>query len=315
MKHLAKQDERLRLVALQKEVAREKRLADQYDPRPARRKMYDDNALSMAAQIPGPGTYTPRLQGKDSCGKTFGATPFASQSGTGAAGGSQVYDRDAGSLDAYKVKVAAMQPGPASYSPERPRGSQGSTFGLPPALRELPGRHKIAPDAHDMAKMVSHLRDLPAPDAYSPRDPMQKNKGFRIVPSKAPSMLEQVVQEAQKVPGPGTYDLTTSLSTGRSSVIGGGGNVKSELELAMDLARHLPGPGAYQHASELRSVGSPRFSNAAPLTMIEAIQMDARTRPGPDAYHPTPTFAEELKRKRYLRAMVHGDTPTSRSSF
>ena len=78
LKHLQKQDERLRLTALEKQVAAQKRLADAFDPRPARRKMYDDNVLAMAAKIPGPGEYTPRLRDKDSSGKTFGATPFAS---------------------------------------------------------------------------------------------------------------------------------------------------------------------------------------------------------------------------------------------
>ena len=115
-----------------------------------------------------------------------------------------------------------MQPGPASYTPSLQKsGVAGSTFGLPPELRELPGRHRVPPDAHDMAKMVSHLRDLPAPDAYTPGNPTAKNKGFRIVNSTAPTMLEQAIREAGQVPGPGTYDLGGALSSGRSSVLGG----------------------------------------------------------------------------------------------
>lgn len=310
VKHLQQQDHRLQMMDLQKHAAREKRLADAFNPRPARRKMYDDVMLAMAAQIPGPGEYTPRLRDKDSVGKTFGAQPFVSQSGT-SAGTSQVYDRDAGSPDAWKVKTAAMQPGPASYSPERPRAACGSTFGLPPELRELKGRNKMPPDAHDINRMVKHLRDLPAPDAYSPRDPMEKNKGFRIVPSKALSTLEQVIQQAEKVPGPGTYDLSGALSAGRSSVLGGGGEIKSELEVAMERARQVPGPGAYQHASELRSVGSPRFSSAGGLSLIETIQVEARTKPGPGTYNPTLTFDQEKQKRKFVRDFVKGDMAAS----
>jgi hypothetical protein len=136
----------------------------------------------------------------------------------------------------------------------------------------------MVPSAHDMSKMVDHLRDLPAPDAYSPRNPTEKNKGFRMVPSKALSNLDMVMQKATKVPGPGAYDLSASLSSGRSTVIANGGQVKSELDEIQARARHVPGPGAYPHVSQLRSRGSPRFSSAGGLSLIEAIQVEARVR-------------------------------------
>jgi len=306
VKHIQEQDHRLRLTRLEKQAAQQKRLADAFDPRPARRKMYDDAVLAMAAQVPGPGTYTPRLQQKDSSGKTFGASPFVSASGGGI---SVVYDRDAGSPDAWKVKTAAQQPGPASYTPTSPRGACGSTFGLPPELRG----EKEVPSAHDMGKMVAHLRDLPGPGAHSPRNPTEKNKGFRMVPSKAQTTLEYVIQEAGKVPGPGKYDLAASLSSGRSTVLAGGGLVKSELEQVMERSKEVPGPGAYPHASQLRSKGSPRFSSAGGLSLIEAIQKEAKTLPGPAAYHPTPTFAEEQATRRYMRKVIKGEnTPAKR---
>ena len=179
----------------------QKRLKDAFDPTPMPRKMYDDLGLAQAAEVPGPGSYSPRLRGKDSSGCTFGAAPFVSN----ADGQATVhYDRDAGSPDAWRVKTAASQPGPASYTPQSPsRHNLGSTFGLSPKLRG----EKQVPSAHDMSKMVAHLRDLPAPDAYSPRE-LEHNKGFRMVPSKAKTMLEHVEEEGRKVPGPGTYDLS-----------------------------------------------------------------------------------------------------------
>ena len=82
--------------------------------------------------------------------------------------------------------------------------------------------------------------------------------------------------------------------------------VKSELEIVMERAKEVPGPGAYKHASHLRSRGSPRFASAGGLTMFEAIQVEARAKPGPGTYHPTPTFTEELDKRRYLRAAVKG---------
>lgn len=267
VKHIQEQDHRLHLKRLEKKAAVQRRQREEYDPKPARRKMYDDHSLSLAAQVPGPGTYTPRMQAKDSSsGVTFGAQPFASVSGS-----SSAFDRDSGSPDAWKVKAAAQQPGPASYTPARQRTVCGTTFGLPPAL----GGSKKVPSAHDMSKMVAHLRDLPAPDAYSPRQPT-KNQGFRMVPSKAMSSLEHVIKEATKVPGPGRYDLSASLSGGRSTVIANGGQVKSELDVIQARARQVPGPGAYPHHSQLRSKGSPRFSSAGGLSLIEAIQLEAR---------------------------------------
>lgn len=199
VRHIQEQDRRLQNSRLQKEAAYQKRIAGEVARRlatPARREMYDDRALALAQQVPGPGQYTPRLQSKDNAGTTFGAAPFAKQGDPAGDGGlsggpssaSTVYDRDAGSPDAWRVKAAAAQPGPASYSPNRPRGACGSTFGLPPELRG----GKVVPPAHDLTNLVNHLRDLPAPDAYSPRNPMEKNKGFRIVPSNARSSLEQV---------------------------------------------------------------------------------------------------------------------------
>ena len=48
--------------------------------------------------------------------------------------------------------------------------------------------------------------------------------------------------------------------------------------------------------------------------MIEAIQAEAKLKPGPGAYHRTLTFAQELERDRYLRKVVKGEAPVGLSS-
>lgn len=266
-KHLDEQEAKRRQNLLYKEARERKRLADKIDLTPQRREMYNDKVCADAAKIPGPGMYSPRLTARDG-GKTFGASPFGSANSSAA-------DRDAGSLDSYRVKVASQMPGPASYSPRGlAAGVGGTTFGLSAELRH----GKVAPDAHDMSKMVAHLRDLPAPGAYSPRNPMEKNKGFRMVPSNARSMVEQTIANASKVPGPGTYELEGSLSS-RSTIMGGGGSIKSDLDMVMSRASEIPGPGRYESASQLRSKGSPRFSKGGSLSFIESVQVDARVRP------------------------------------
>ena len=47
-----------------------------------------------------------------------------------------------------------------------------------------------------------------------------------------------------------------------------------------------------------------RFAAAGGLSLIEAIQVEARTKPGPGTYHPTPTFAEELETQEQERAFT-----------
>ena len=157
-----------------------------------------------------------------------------------------------------------------------------------------------------MSLMVAHLRELPAPDAYSPRNPIEKNKGFRIRPSNARSSLEQQILDASKIPGPGAYDLSGGLSAGRSTILGGSGTAKSELELVMERAKQLPGPGAYSLNGGLRSRGSPRFSGASGASLIETIIMESQTKPGPGTYHQTPTFEQELKMRRFQKAVIKG---------
>lgn len=117
----------------------------------------------------------------------------------------------------------------------------------------------------------------------------------------------QVMLEGGEVPGPGTYDLSSALSGGRSTVIKGGGQVKSELESVMERASQVPGPGRYDHRSELRARGSPRFSKGGGMSLVDAIQVEARTKPGPGTYHQTSTFEEEQATRKYMRSIIRGD--------
>lgn len=304
--HLKEQDDRLNKTKLHKQALEQKRLADAFDPKPARRTMYDDKMCAQAAEVPGPAEYNPRLTMKDSeGGKTFSSVPFASFSTTGSQV-STLPDRDAGSLDAYRVKVASQMPGPASYSPTlgAKRGTGGSAFGPPPERQS----GKPVPSAHDVGWMVAHLKDLPAPDAYSPRR-APSALGFRMGPPPSGTVSVASSTRAGVVPGPGTYDLSKGLSPGRATLIRGSGKVKSELDIAMDLAKDLPGPGAYDHKTQMRSKGSPRFSKAGGNSMIEAIMEAEKKKPGPDAYFPTPTFANEQQMRQYKRDVIKGLIP------
>ena len=293
VKHLEEQDARLKMSKLKKEAIMQKRQLDSFDPTPARRVMYDDKMCADAAEIPGPAQYSPRVRAITESGIIFAGSVL----GTGS-----IPDRDAGSLDSYRVKIASQQPGPASYDPKlsSQRGMGGSTFGLSPELRH----GKVAPSAHDMGRMVAHLRDLPSPAAYSPRDPQPANRAFRMMQPVGGRPVSN--PKPPQVPGPGTYSLEKGLSSGRSVTVTGRGNCKSELDMVMDLARDLPGPGAYGHKTELRSTGAPRFSKAGQKSMIETIMDEEKKKPGPNAYFPQATFEKELEMLKYKQDIIKG---------
>ena len=63
---------------------------------------------------------------------------------------------------------------------------------------------------------------------------------------------------------------------------------------------------------QLRSSGAPRFGTASQGGLIEMIQRNAKSMPGPDAYYPSPTFAQELQMRRYRKSLVAGDVAPSR---
>lgn len=76
---------------------------------------------------------------------------------------------------------------------------------------------------------------------------------------------------------------------------------KSELDIIVAASAEVPGPGAYQLGTTMRSKGSPRFGKGSAMSMIEAIQAESRKKPGPGAHFKQPTFAEELEQRRYMR--------------
>lgn len=205
--------------------------------------------------------------------------------------------------------MVKRSPGPAVYSPARhdfQSGAAGPTFGPP---RRRRGGSKVPPSAHDISRMISHLAQLPAPDAYGvPADPAEKHKGFRIRPSKAPSPLEYAVSQAAKVPGPGAYDVAGKPGGehGRTTKFASGSG-RSELERAIARAKELPGPGAHEVLSTLRTRGA-RLDVGGGVSLIEQIEAQSRHTPGPGAYHRGPTFAEELAATRYMRAVARGWT-------
>ena len=103
------------------------------------------------------------------------------------------------------------------------------------------------------------------------------------------------------MPGPGTYDLSGGLSSGARPWRRG--LVKSELDLLMAASKEVR-TGCLPARLAAAFQGSPRFSSAGGLSLIEAIQVEARKTPGPAAYHPTPTFAEELATRREMKRMI-----------
>ena len=277
--HLAEVDQRLLVNQLRKEAERQKRQADAWDPTPKVRPMYGDADIRRSTAVPGPGAHSPRLAAVE---QSFGTTFAASQFRVG-----QEFDRGAGSPDRWKLKGAADQPGPASYTLQSPRGGDhnkpGRSFGLPPELQASWQGETPVPDAHDMNRMVRHLRDLPAPDAYSPRNSKQgpePNKAFRMQvrsephclypsappplqlctsppqrllsispwlitsltssrtqPSKTLTPLEVEMKEAGAKPGPGQYE--PSLPAGRSTMIGGSGELTSEIDRIMKQSAYV----------------------------------------------------------------------------
>lgn len=199
-RHLASVDARLekqKMAAAAQERKRRTRIFEDARREPPGRPMYDDKMLQLRAQVPGPGTYSPRLR-NDTVGKTFGAQQFDA---------AVTYDKMAGTLDSYMEKTSLTQPGPASYEQKGASGIGqaraehfGTTFGLSPKLM---AKYPLAevPSAHDMSRMVSHLRDLPGPK-YSPSDPQPASKGFRMMlPSEA---ARSPRYERPSAPGPGT---------------------------------------------------------------------------------------------------------------
>ncbi len=301
-RHLASVDERLkkqRMAVQAQEVKRQTRVFLEAQREPPRRKMYDDKELAQKALIPGPGTYTPRLM-REAAGKTFGAAKYDP---------AVKYDKNQGSFDSFKEKMAYSQPSPASYSPRnefsglgqgRTSHHAGSTFGLPPRLMET-YPHAEVPSAHDMERMVSHLREIPGPGSHTPREPQPRNLAFRMAtPSGARGALNG------GTPGPGSYEspigVASTQATGRSPTLSGPVAAMSQLEMAMVLSKTVPGPGRYESPTTMRSKGAPRFSPGKEIDFIQSVMNDAKTKPGPGAHGFTPTFAEELEYTRGMRA-------------
>ena len=296
LRHVHDIDERVSKLRLEKELREKQRQGLEFAARqrePPRRKMYDDDMMAMRALVPGPGAHSPGMpaHARAGQGRSFASCKYSR---------SVRYDREVDPV----VKYAGTIPWPSSYSPELlPQGeTQGRSFALPPERL----RGKPVPSAHDV-DYTGGRRDLPAPDAYSPR-PIDKRepRSFKMVPSSARTMLEQVILEAAETPGPGAYDsacvLKASVSPGRS-VRFSQSVVPSVIDRAMQHGRAVPGPGAYEEMLHSPSGGSPRFVKGGQvLSMIDRVQADARTKPGPAEYFPTPSFGAERERQRLLRA-------------
>ena len=87
-----------------------KRHADEWDPEPRVRAMYDDQALRVASEVPGPGTYSlsARRALKLDTGVSFGAAEFGSPQ-------AMAYDAHTSTTEKWALKRGAEEPGPMTY--------------------------------------------------------------------------------------------------------------------------------------------------------------------------------------------------------
>lgn len=201
-------EQRRKAQVLYKEAQEAKRQHEAWDPTPVARAMYDDQELRARAAIPGPGSYTPKSEPgiRLTVGRTIGGVGVDFESKT-------------------------RSPGPAAYLPVHVPPPSGSTFGLPPKLRK--GRFKggEVPSAHDIGYMVDHLRDLPAPGHYHPRNHLARNRGFYMHRPKQAS----ATSPSSTTPGPGTYNTAGNMIGKAPKFSGAGG--KTSLDQAIHQVR------------------------------------------------------------------------------
>ena len=283
---------------------------------PPRRKMYDDKELTLKAQLPGPGAYNASVTCVNrSTGKTFSPRPYDPRTS---------YDKYAGTQDDLQQRRAAQEPSAVTYSPNRECIGSGSprirchggvSLGLTPKLMETYPRDKV-PAAHDIAWMVRHLSDLPAPDAYEVND-VRRSLGFRMMRPKSSSVTSPRAS-SDKTPGPGTYELpalgvSSQQATGRQASITGLGFNCTELDRAVTLAKTRPGPGQYESVRPpLR--GTPRFvPDKREQSFIAQVMAQAGHGPGPGTYALTPTVNKELQAARRLAWLASTSTRSPRA--
>ena len=91
----------------------------------------------------------------------------------------------------------------------------------------------------------------------------------------------------EQLPGPGEYEVPTTIGKGKGAAKWGTHNPKNDVEWAIYYAKDLPGPGQYTVPSE-SSAPCARFSQFTPKSDVDWLIYYASQKPGPGEYEPKP---------------------------
>ena len=335
LKHLELQDGRLKQRTMMKQAAREKRIAEAFDPTPVRRKMYDDQMLEVAAQVPGPGTCVPglwRQEGVDRQDVRSGAGTLETSSVI-EINGTPGYDMS--NTETWKLLQASRQPG-LDVLAVAPAARGRHDLGLPP--EQLKGGKESIPSAHDMGKMVSHLKGLPGPARTRRASPRRAGASTcgrrrrsrrsrrrwrprRRSPDRARTTSTRASRRGTRTRSPaaraarrpirrwrsrGTCRVpcVQALLAAQNVWLAGMGPERAAVAYRDDSAR-VAGKRVHDRIARLPCVACTHY-------LLSLCALQQQTKPGPGAYHPTPTFAEELETQRYLRSVARGATSPTR---
>ena len=89
----------------------------------------------------------------------------------------------------------------------------------------------------------------------------------------------------EQLPGPGEYEVPTTIGKGKGAAKWGTHNPKNDVEWAIYYAKDLPGPGQYTVPSE-SSAPCARFSQFTPKSDVDWLIYYASQKPGPGEYEP-----------------------------
>lgn len=96
---------------------------------------------------------------------------------------------------------------------------------------------------------------------------------------------QQTIFLRDQLPGPGEYNVPTTIGKGIGAAKWGTTNPKSDVEWAIYYAKDLPGPGQYD-VKEPSSAPCARFSQFTPKSDVDWMIYRARSIPGPGQYEP-----------------------------